>query len=186
MHREALSKLVRFGEEPERILYIDESPRPRQPWFEILRALGWRLLSEPLETAAHPYGDTIESWPRLIRTVEEDTDGLSLPEGVTSPLEVLSADLRDRLWLQTCCLPLVGLGHEPGITLARKEERWRIDAFIEYLHEYSDALEGVGLTLERLRRVVALPPEDQARFERLLSERLGQEGPGDSILLRLD
>lgn len=185
-HREVLRGLISFDEAPERVLYIDEIERPRQPWYAILRALAPRLLVEPLETAGAYFHNVTEGWPQLVEVLDEKGAGLSLPAGVAAPLEVLPAELRARLWLQSCCEPLVGIGQEPELTLADPEQRWRIEEFIDRLQDCADELAGVGLTLERLRRAAAFPPQEQSRFERMLSDALDLSGPADSILSHLE
>jgi len=184
-HRGALRGLMSFGEAPERVLYIDEIERPRQPWYTILRALAPRLLVEPLKTSGAYFHSVTEGWPQLVEILEEKGADLSLPAGITALLEVLPTELRARLWLQSCCEPLVGIGQEPELTLADPEQRWRIEEFIDLLQDRADELVGQGLTLERLRRAVAFPPQEQPRFERLLSDALKLIGPNDPLLSHL-
>ena len=185
-HREALEGLLSFSDDPGPILTINDIERPQQPWYAILRALTPRLLVEPLKTAGSHYQSTTETWPRLAEMLEDKAEGLSLPEGASAPLEVLTSELRGRLWLQSCCDPLLGIGQMSELTLASEDQSWRIEEFIELLQRHADALEGLALTLERLRQAVQLPPGEQERFERLLSEALALSGPTDRILPHLE
>src|SRR5262245_52509872 len=47
---EALGGLINFGDEDDQILYIDEIPRPSEPWYAILTNLVPHLLIEPFRT----------------------------------------------------------------------------------------------------------------------------------------
>ena len=44
---------------------------------------------------------TTDGWKELVAALEQHGEGLSLPEGVDHPVEVVPAELRHRLWLQT-------------------------------------------------------------------------------------
>jgi hypothetical protein len=109
-HEEALDELVSFNDEDDDVLYINERPRPRRPWYETLRELAPHLLFEPLNTARSYYEVVTEGWPNLVKALEENGQHLSLPEGTHDALEVLPQDLRHRLWLQSCLEVLLGTG----------------------------------------------------------------------------
>ena len=100
-HEEALEQLLNFGDEDDEILYINDLPRYDQPWYEIL----WRIvphllidLFDPSAAASHDE-NLLEAWPDLYRCVEEHGRSLSLPEGVTTPTQVIDPLLQHRLWL---------------------------------------------------------------------------------------
>ena len=81
-----------FCDEGERVLYIDEMPRPSEPWYAVLRRIAPRLLLEPFRTAdVHEDGIT-EIWQSVLVALENHGRGLSLPDGVSQPLEVLPAE----------------------------------------------------------------------------------------------
>jgi hypothetical protein len=52
------------------------------------------------------------------------------------------------------------------------QERERVDDFIEDLRSAADSVEALGLTLERLFRVLILPPRDRELLAGELSTRL--------------
>ena len=78
--RELTREQVEYG--GSRVLYIQDTPRFKQPWYQIVRALAPRLLSEPFGTADDP--GLADVWPRMARAIEEHGHGLSLPEGVNA------------------------------------------------------------------------------------------------------
>jgi hypothetical protein len=111
---EVLGDLLNFGDETveERILYIDEIPRPSEPWYEIVRKIARHLLVDQFKTYEIPYVGVLDNWGNLVAALEEHGGGLSLPEGVEHSVDVVPTDLRHKLWLQTCFDQLSGLGQE--------------------------------------------------------------------------
>jgi len=89
---EALSEIIRFDEEEDddRILYIDEIPRPSEPWYEIVRKLAQHLLLDEFRMFDIHFVVTTEGWAELAEVVEEYGIYLSLPEGIKSPIDVVS------------------------------------------------------------------------------------------------
>ena len=121
--RRAVGELLNFSDEPDedRILYIDGIPRPGQLWYEIVRTIASHLLVEHFRTSEVHYAVTTDGWKELVAALEQHGEGLSLPEGVDHPVEVVPAELRHRLWLQTCFGHLGGLGQEEELTLLDPE-----------------------------------------------------------------
>ncbi len=115
------------------VYYIDDAERLSEPWYEILCRIATNLLIEPLRAADIHEKVLLDGWPRMAGWVERRLRGLSLPEGVRRPQDVVPAEIRHRLWLQVCCEPLCGLGQQEGLTLAEEEEHWRVDRFLELL-----------------------------------------------------
>src|SRR4051812_39042829 len=78
---EALGELLSFSEDPadDRILYIDEIPRPDVPWYEIVRIFAPNLLKEPYKTSDSHFDVTYEGWKDLVAALGEHGDGLSPP-----------------------------------------------------------------------------------------------------------
>ncbi|MBC8217453.1 MAG: hypothetical protein H8E73_03215, partial [Planctomycetes bacterium] len=90
-------------EEDEPILYIDEIARPNEPWYEIARKVVPLLILEPLRTY-NIYDEVYcDRWPRLVECIEKHGHGLSLPEGITSHIDIIPAEIRHRLWIQHAC-----------------------------------------------------------------------------------
>ena len=77
----ALSGLLDFGDDPgeDRILYIDEIPRPSQLWYEIVREIARHLLVDQFKTHEIHYEGVLEDWNNLVAALEEHGEGLSLP-----------------------------------------------------------------------------------------------------------
>src|SRR5436305_13860907 len=98
--KKALSGLLSFNdEEDDEILYIDEIPRPSEPWYVILNKIVPHLLIEPYRTF-DPHGEAeCDGWEQTSTALRENGQGLSLPPGVESPEEVVPAELRHKLWL---------------------------------------------------------------------------------------
>jgi len=75
-------------------------PRPTLPWYEIVRQIVPRMLFDPFEPKNHHQREIAACWPLLAAAIEEHGYGLSLPGGVSGPLDVVPDELRDRLWQQ--------------------------------------------------------------------------------------
>ena len=75
---------MNFGDDDDDdtpILYIDEMPRPSEPWYESVRKLAPKLILEPFKTF-EIYDETYhEGWSDLADCLQEYADDLSLPEG---------------------------------------------------------------------------------------------------------
>jgi hypothetical protein len=172
--KRALGQLLSFNDEPDdQILYIDEIPRPSQPWHVILNQIVPHLLVEPWDTAAIHDETYHEGWPRLAEALLKHGGGLSLPPRASSVLEVVPADLRHRLWLQFCFDMLSGLGQEEELTLTNEDQVVRVDWFIKRLQEHRDSVAYFQLTLDSLLSRVVLPERDRVILVRLMSEKLG-------------
>ncbi len=182
--QEALAELINFSDdEDELILYINELPRPSQPWYEIINQVVPKLLLEPFVTSKI-YEETYhEGWPRLVDCLENYAQDLSLPQGITSPLEVIPAGIRHRLWLQSCCFDeLSGLGQEEELTLENEEQKsWRIEEFIDSLKDYKDSVNYCHLTLDKLLQLVKLPPKDEKILVKSMLEKLGLESGSQQL-----
>lgn len=114
-----------------------------------------------------------EGWPELVRVLKTHALGLSLPEGVSEPIEVIPIDLRYRLWLQVCFDALSGLGQDEMLTLANPEQReYRLEWFISSMKEHKDMVKYFDLTLDTLLTKIIMPPQDRVIFRRLMTELL--------------
>lgn len=109
-------------------------------------------------------------------------EGLSLPDGVSRPVEVVPAELRHRLWVQSCLDALSGLGQEPELTLTDPEEHYRLDEFVAGLRRCRESVGFLGLTLNRLPSVVVLPDADVSLFVESMKRLLGLSS-GDEPLV---
>jgi hypothetical protein len=175
--KKLLDQLMSFEDEDyeDRVFYVNEIPRPSEPWYQTLRALAAALVRAPLDTASH-YAVITEGWLELVAAVDEHAEGLSLPADAAAPLEVVAEDLRHRLWVQSCCAPLLGIGQDVGgeaASLASADEAWRFDEMVELLAEHEASVRALGLSLDTLGTFVTLPEDDAALLARLLRERLG-------------
>ena len=84
-HEDALDGLLSVEDDPDdRTLYIDESPRFSEPWYEILRRIVPHLLIIPFRSWEPHLQVQCEAWERLHHSVEQHARELSLPEAVSS------------------------------------------------------------------------------------------------------
>jgi hypothetical protein len=184
--KKALKSLLSFNdEEDDQILYIDEIPRPSEPWHVILNKIVPHLLIEPFRTFDVQEEVKSDGWSQIMTALKEHGLGLSLPPGVASCPEVVPADLRHKLWLQYCFNDLSGLGQEEDMTLEDPEEHYRIDEFIDHLRECKESVAHSSLTLESLLSRLILPVKDRPIFIKMIREKLGlgsaQERIGDRL-----
>ncbi len=172
--KNVLRELLDFSDEDdERIHYIDEVPRFSEPWHAILNAIVPRLLIEPYRTYDIHHDLACDGWKRIVTTLRKHAEDLSLPPGAQSAEMVVPAELRHKLWLQSCFDALSGLGQDESLTLEDPEQRHRIGWFIDSLRESKDSVAFLRLTLESLGAMVLLPAKDQPLFIALMKERLG-------------
>ena len=170
----ALGELLDFSDGGDnRVLYIDEIPRPIEPWHVILNKIVPHILVESFRTADAHYGVHSEGWRNLVECLAEHGDGLSLPQGASSPLEVVPIGLRHTLWLQDCFDTFSGLGQYKDLTLENEEQQDRIDGFIAAMQEHGDSVQFFDLTLDSLLERVILPERDRPIFVRMMQEKLG-------------
>ena len=184
--KKALRGLLSFNdEEDDEILYIDEIPRPSEPWYVILNKIVPYLLIEPFKTFDVHEEAQCDGWEQIMTALEGHGEGLSLPPGIASYKEVVPADLRHKLWLQYCFDDLSGLGQDDEMTLEDPEEHYRVDEFIMRLRECKESVEYFGLTLESLLTRVILPERDRPLFVKLMQEKLSLSSAQVKIADRL-
>ena len=107
--QEALDQLISFEDEDDApILYIDEIPRPSEPWYEIMRKIVPHLLLEKYKTSDIQNEVIGEGWPRLVECLQTFGNGLSLPKGIENVIDVVPVDLQHKLWLQHCFDAVLG------------------------------------------------------------------------------
>ncbi len=179
----ALDGLISFnaGEE-DRVLYINEMARPSEPWYAILNTIAPHLLIEPFRTFDPHYAEQCEGWPRIVYCLKTHAEALSLPDGATSPIEVVPLELRHKLWLQECFDALSGLGQDAELTLEDEQQRkFRIDDFTAALREHKDSVRYFDLTLDSLLTKVILPERDRPILIGELQNQLGIGSTADRL-----
>ena len=182
----ALGGLLDFNdEEDDEILYIDEIPRPSEPWHVILNKIVPHLLIEPYRTFDMRGEAECDGWNQIITALREHGPGLSLPPGVKSPEEVVPAELRHKLWLQWCFNNLSGFGQSEELTLENPDEIGQVDSFIESLRECKDSVAYFDLTLASLMTRLILPEKDQPIFVKEIQDKLGLSSPQEPIAKHL-
>lgn len=180
--KKLLGSLLDFNDEDDdQILYLDEVPRPSEPWHIILNRIVPYLLIEPFRTFDCQDEVKCEGWNQIVDALQEHGKGLSLPPGVEEVTEVVPAELRHKLWLQFCFDSLSGLGQEESLTLDDPGECDRIEGFIDHLREFKDSVAYFGLTLDSLLTKVVLPERDQPIFVRMMQETLGLSSAQERI-----
>jgi hypothetical protein len=172
---ELLGELLDFSDDDDndQILYINEIPRPKEPWYEIARKIVPSLLVEPFRTDAIMYSVMHGGWANLVDALEEHAQDLSLPEGVESLIDIFPRDLQHRLWLQTCFDELSGLGQDEDLILENEDQKERVEWFVDLLREQKDTVQYFDLKLETLLTRVIIPSKDEKLFTAMIMEQLG-------------
>lgn len=179
---EVLDRLLNFSDYDGPILYIDEIPRPSEPWYEIVREIAPKLLIEPFKTFEIHEEIYHEGWPQLADCIEEYCDDLSQPEGVASSIEVVPPNIRHKLELQYCFAQLSGLGQENELTLENEEQKsWRIEDFIDSLKKVRESVDFFELILAALLKLVILPPKDERILIDSLLHELGMKSVSEKL-----
>jgi hypothetical protein len=174
---EILDSLVNEDDHGERILSIDGMPRPDRPWFEILRRLAPKLVVKDFDAAASYFRVQCEGWPDIRGILEDYTEGLSLPEGVRTPLEIFPEDLRHQLEIQSCLSILNGLGQDEELTLAEEDQIERVEELIDELCFSLESVRYFNLTLDSLLLRITLPPADEKILREEMTRKLSLTSP---------
>jgi hypothetical protein len=176
--QKAFDGLIHFGDEDDeveddRILYIDGVARPNKLWYEIVTIVTSHLVVDKLTTYDAHYEVITEGWPRLVESINEYGKGLTLPQAISSPLDVVPADVQHRLWYQYCCDPFLGIGQHDVPCLSDQSSHYRFDIFIERLNEYKESVDFLRLNLERILSILIFPSKDKEIFKRTIMDELG-------------
>ena len=118
---------------------------------------------------------------RLLYCLNKHAGGLWLPQGVTSPVEVIPTELRHKLELQNCFNALSGLGQFDDATLEVEDQQYRIEDFIDSLRACQDTIAYFDLTLDSLLTRVILPDRDKPIFVQRMQAKLGLKSTTDRI-----
>jgi len=173
--KKALGNIVDFGDEweDERFFYINEIPRPNEPWYEIAKKIVSHLVEkEPFDTTEGGRQIIFEGWPELLEALKKYAIHLSLPETVRSPLEIIPPEIFHQLNLQLCLDWLSGLGQDDELTLENEEQQDRIEDLIMCLKEHKETAKYLNLTLETLLSKVKMPENDEIIFKKLMTKHL--------------
>jgi hypothetical protein len=185
--KEILDELVDSDDsddsDEEEILYIDDLPRPSEPWYAILGRLAPRLLVRPFRTAEPPDSSIGEGWGRLVECLEEHAEGLSLPAGAASPLDAVPPRLQHVLALEALLAELSGLGQEGAASLEQDGEP--LDWCIGSLRASKESAAFLDLTLDSLLERLVLPEGDRQNLVKRMMEILGLSSTRDRIAERL-
>ncbi len=175
-----LDGLMSFSDDDERMLYLDELPRPLEPWYASVRRLAPLLLLDgPMHTSEAYFQAQLEGGWILEELIDAYCEGLSLPPGAQSPLDAIPQELGHRLAVQCCLAPLNGLGQdfdeEEPLTLEDVDQRRRLVEVEENLDAYRESLEFLGLDLDGLLALVELPAVDAAILREYLLQTVFRE-----------
>ena len=144
----AIGGLLNFNDEAgDEIHYIDEFPRPSEPWYVILNRIVPHLLIEPFRTFDVHREVQCEGWNQIMTALKDHGGELSLPPDTASYAEVVPLDTRHKLCLQSCFDALGGLGQVEKLTLQDPKHHYLIDEFIDHLREDKESVTHFGLTL---------------------------------------
>lgn len=170
--QEELDGIITFEDEEDeveddRILYIDEVARPNKPWHEIVKIVSSHLVIDKLKTYETHFAVITEGWPRLVESLNEYGKDLTLPQGISSPLDVVPADIQHRLWFQYFCEAFLGIGQPEVPCLSDKSSHYRFDMFMDRLKECKESVDFLKLSLEKILSILILPSEDKEILKEL-------------------
>jgi hypothetical protein len=147
-----------MGDDDQPMLWLDELGRPSEPWYEAVRRLAELLLEQARA-----------GWAELEAAVEAYAADLELPEGITTPLDVVDAARRHALVVVD---RFADVGGEPA------PAAW----VVEELQTVRESVESLGLTPATLAALVKVDPPEP--FAAAVAAELGI-GPGDPLAPRL-
>lgn len=185
-HEAVLDELLNFGDEDDRILYIDDWARPRTLWHEDVRRVAPTLIVREHRTDHPVHHEVLEAVDRLLRCLRDHSSELELPEGASSLADALGASTWHCLNVQGAMAALSGVGEawdEEVVSLENAPEL--VDRFLSELYARAESVAALDLTLEALLEIVILPDTDHATLVRETCARLGLEGPSAPLALGL-
>ena len=94
--------------------------------------------------------------------------------------------MRHKLWLQACFDWLSGLGQADNLTLARDDQRDRVDHFIEELRGHRDSVRFLELTLDSLLAGLVIPERDRRILVEQMCWRLNLAATSELLAPRLE
>lgn len=182
-HKKTLNDLMYFGhEDKSRTLYIDEIPRPKEPWYEVVRKIIPNIIEEPLRTIEGGSEAVFEGWPMFKEVLEEHGQHLSLPSDAQKAIDIIPLKSRHLLELHLCFDALTGLGQEEELTLENPEQReYRIEWFLRCIKEHKESIQFFDLSLETLLTKIIMPSKDEKVFIRLMTKELNLPSPQASL-----
>ena len=89
-------------------------------------------------------------------------------------------EIQHKLWIQSCLDDFSGIGQEDELTLENKEMNY-IEEFIESLEECIDSVHFLDLTLQKILKILILPPKEKQLFIRMMIRKLGLSSTRDRI-----
>jgi hypothetical protein len=128
------------------------------------------------------YAVITEGWPRLVEALNEYGKDLTLPQGISSPLDIVPADIQHRLWFQYSCDAFLGIGQQDVPCLSDKGSHYRFDMFMERLKECKESVEFLNLNLEKILSMLILPSKDKEIFKRIMMDKLGINSVKEPII----
>jgi len=163
--------------------YINDIARPIEPWYEIAKKMAYHFLQMPFRTHEVKYEVICKGWSVLSDILETHCQGLSLPKGAKTPLDVIPINLLHYLNLQFCFTEeLSGIGQEEDWTFENEEQYYRIEDFIQLLREYKESVQYFNFTLEKLLTKIIMPPKDEKIFTDLMMAYLGMNSPEEKLI----
>ena len=121
-------------------------------------------------------------WPKLIDCIKKYGKNLSLPDGITEPIDILPDETMHRLLLQNSFDLLNGLGQDDELTLENEDQKeWRINGFIDSLKEIKDTIEYFNLSIEKLFKLLKLPQKDEKILINSMLKKLGLKSISEEL-----
>ncbi len=185
--RNILDGLISFDDYDGPILYINEIARPTKSWYEVANDVAQKLRVERLQSY-EMYTELVgeEGWDRLRDAINKYAGGLSLPEGVTEPIQVIPARLRHELEIQVAIDWLIGLGQREVLTLENPEQNYRIPNLLSELKKREDSVQYVKLTMNMiLSDFIELREKDLKTFKEEMKKKLGLHSMDEEIIDKL-
>jgi len=140
-HELLLDELVGFSEdEDERVLYINDSARPCEPWYVSARRLAETLRVSRYDTAADHHEGVLTAGEDLILAIETHGEHLSLPPDARWRRDAIGPELWDRLTIQVALDMFSGVGRGGAPVTGDM-----VDLFLRLLGGRISAVVGLGV-----------------------------------------
>jgi hypothetical protein len=140
-----------------------------------VRQVAPKLLLENFITSDSHYAVAGEGWSNLANALKQHGRHLSLPERVSSAIDIVPLEIQHQLWLQYYFDASSGLGQEEILTLEDEQQHYLVKWFVECLQEHRESVAFLDFTLESMLELVILPSKNLAIFIKLMLEEFHLE-----------
>ena len=185
IQRERLKKTLYRLNKDEAYFETDEykQPCPQKPWYQYAQRLLEELLVEKLHIDSPPF--CYQKGGFLLNTIKYSAFGLSLPEGVTHPMDIAHEDKWSQLELQESLSPLLNavvIFKLDGITSDSSDRMKKfIEIAFEMLRNAPEIQDKEWITVNKIIDMVEMPKHIEEMLIEVAKEKYNMQTGDETI-----